>query len=163
MNKLKEVRLRCRKTQQEVADFLSVDRTTVAKWEKERHCPDNATLLKLADFFNVSVDYLLGRDVGQEIVQSVLEKGVQVMPPPRVVEIGKDKTAIDLSNIDENNNTAERAYYFDPETAALAQELKDNPDYRVLLDATKNLKPESIKEITAFIKYQKAKEQGDID
>ena len=52
------------------------------------------------------------------------------------------------------------AYYTDPETAALAQELKDNPEYRALLDATKDLKPESIKEIMAFIKYQKAKEEG---
>lgn len=54
-------------------------------------------------------------------------------------------------------------YYTDPETTALAQELKDNPDYRALLDATKGLKPESVKEIMAFIRYQKAKEQGDID
>jgi len=51
-------------------------------------------------------------------------------------------------------------YYTDPETAALAQELKDNPEYRALLDATKGLKPESVKEIMAFIKYQKAKEEG---
>ena len=52
------------------------------------------------------------------------------------------------------------AYYTDPETARLAQELKDNPEYRALLDATRDLKPESIKEIMAFIKYQKAKEEG---
>ena len=49
------------------------------------------------------------------------------------------------------------------ETAALAQELKDNPEYRALLDATRHLKPESVKEIMQFIKYQKAKEKGDID
>ena len=57
----------------------------------------------------------------------------------------------------------EPAYYFDPETAALAQELKDNPEYRALLDASKGLKPESVKEVMAFIKYQKAKEEGHID
>lgn len=53
-------------------------------------------------------------------------------------------------------------YYTDPETAALAQELKDNPEYRALLDATKHLKPESVKEVMQFIKFQKAKEEGDI-
>ena len=51
-------------------------------------------------------------------------------------------------------------YYTDPETAALAQELKDKPEYRALLDATRNLKPESVKEIMQFIKFQKAKEEG---
>ena len=51
-------------------------------------------------------------------------------------------------------------YYTDVETAMLAQELKENPEYRALLDATKGLKPESVKEIMAFIKYQKAKEEG---
>ena len=54
-------------------------------------------------------------------------------------------------------------YYADVETATLAQELKDNPEYRALLDATRKLKPESVKEVMAFIKYQKAKEEGHID
>ena len=61
------------------------------------------------------------------------------------------------------NDDDEPVYYADPETAALAQELKDNPEYRALLDATKNLKPESVKEIMQFIKFQKAKEEGNVD
>jgi len=51
-------------------------------------------------------------------------------------------------------------YFHDPETAALLQDLKDNPDYRAMLDSARGLKPESVKEIMAFIKYQKAKEEG---
>ena len=54
-------------------------------------------------------------------------------------------------------------YYLDSETALLAQELKDNPQYRVLLDSTKKLKPESIKEVMKFIDYQIAKEKGELD
>ena len=54
-------------------------------------------------------------------------------------------------------------YYLDSETAMLAQELKDNPQYRVLLDSTKKLKPESIKEVMKFIDYQIAKEKGELD
>ena len=61
-----------------------------------------------------------------------------------------------LMGWDDSPNT----YYIDQETAQLAQELKDNPQYRVLFDATKHLKPESIKEIMNFIDYQKAKEGG---
>lgn len=59
-----------------------------------------------------------------------------------------------------NNEEPDATYYTDQETARLAQELKDNPEYRALLDATRDLKPESIKEIMAFIKFQKAKEEG---
>ena len=51
-------------------------------------------------------------------------------------------------------------YFHDPETASLLQDLKDNPDYRAMLDSARGLKPESVKEVMAFIKYQKAKEEG---
>ena len=61
-----------------------------------------------------------------------------------------------------NNEEPEQDYYTDPETAALAQELKDNPGGRVLFDAGKGLKPESVEEVVKFIQYQKAKEEGDI-
>ena len=65
--------------------------------------------------------------------------------------------------LEENGKTNERTYYLDPETAALAQELKDNPGGRVLFDAGKGLKPESVKEVMRFIEFQKAKEAGDVE
>ena len=52
----------------------------------------------------------------------------------------------------------EPSYYTDPETAKLAEEIKNNPGGRVLFDAGKGLKPESVKEVLKFIDYQKAKE-----
>lgn len=54
-------------------------------------------------------------------------------------------------------------YYLDPETARLAQELRDNPQYRALFDSTKKLKPEAIEEVKKFIDYQIAKEKGGFD
>ena len=62
MNKLKEIRLRHKKTQQDVADYLSVHRSTVTKWETGKHDPDKGNLLKLAAYYGVSTDELLGRD-----------------------------------------------------------------------------------------------------
>lgn len=38
-------------------------------------------------------------------------------------------------------------YYLDRVTAELAQEIHDNPEYRILFDATKNLKPEDLKAV----------------
>ena len=49
-------------------------------------------------------------------------------------------------------------YYLDPETARLAQELKDNPGQRILFDASRNLTPEDIKVVMTVIKGLKAKE-----
>jgi transcriptional regulator with XRE-family HTH domain len=52
-------------------------------------------------------------------------------------------------------------YYHDPEVAQMANELKDNPGMRVLFDASRGLKKESIEEVVKFIEFQKAKERGD--
>lgn len=47
--------------QKEVANYLNVTVATVSNYEKGVHTPDLNTLIKLADFFNVSTDYLLHR------------------------------------------------------------------------------------------------------
>ena len=61
------------------------------------------------------------------------------------------------------NNKENQTYYLNPEAAKMAQEIYDNPQYKVLFDATKKLKPESIKEVMKFIDFQKAKEEGDLN
>ena len=55
------------------------------------------------------------------------------------------------------------SYYDDPEVAAIANEMKENPDIRVLFDASRGLSKESIEEVRRFVEYQKAKERGDYD
>ncbi len=47
-------------TQSEVADFLQVKRQTYSAYERGVSVPDANTLCKLATYFNVSSDYLLG-------------------------------------------------------------------------------------------------------
>lgn len=48
-------------TQQNMAEFLGLTRQGYAKYENNQSEPDNETLQKLADYFDVSIDYLLGR------------------------------------------------------------------------------------------------------
>ncbi|MBO6203232.1 MAG: helix-turn-helix transcriptional regulator [Selenomonas sp.] len=48
-------------SQRALADIIGVSQQTVGSWEVGRTSPDNEMLQKLASFFNVSVDYLLGR------------------------------------------------------------------------------------------------------
>lgn len=46
--------------QQDLADDLSVSKSTIAMWETNKRIPDATTLLKIANYFNISVDELLG-------------------------------------------------------------------------------------------------------
>jgi len=48
-------------TQAELARSLNMGQSTIAMYEKNQRRPDPETLERLADFFQVSVDYLLGR------------------------------------------------------------------------------------------------------
>jgi transcriptional regulator with XRE-family HTH domain len=49
------------KTQTELADFLNVKQTTYSKYELGKINVPIEVFVKLADFYGVSVDYLLGR------------------------------------------------------------------------------------------------------
>ncbi|BCJ86507.1 helix-turn-helix domain-containing protein [Effusibacillus dendaii] len=57
--RLKE--LRGKRTQEEVARIFGISRARYSHYENDRVQPDNDLLRKMADFFGVSVDYLLGR------------------------------------------------------------------------------------------------------
>ncbi len=59
--RIKELRKEKGLSQADLANALKVDRTTVVKWETAKHYPDIEMLIPIADFFEVSVDYLLGR------------------------------------------------------------------------------------------------------
>lgn len=50
-------------SQDALAKAMNVSRSTVAMWETDGSIPDIMTVIKLADFFGVTTDYLLGRDV----------------------------------------------------------------------------------------------------
>ncbi len=46
-------------------------------------------------------------------------------------------------------------YYLNPETAQLAQELHDNPELRILMDASKKLSPEDIRFVMDLVNRMK--------
>ncbi|MBE5744813.1 MAG: helix-turn-helix transcriptional regulator [Clostridiales bacterium] len=48
-------------TQRQVADYLQITQPSYIRYENGSSQPSLETLVKLADFFDVSVDYLLGR------------------------------------------------------------------------------------------------------
>lgn len=72
--RLKELRSATNKTQADVASYLGISRASYSHFENDRNEPDNITLSKLADYFNVTTDYLLGREVKQPANNSRNEK-----------------------------------------------------------------------------------------
>lgn len=59
--RLHELREKRGFTQKELSKRLGLARTTYSGYESGKREPDNETLQKLADFYETSVDYLLGR------------------------------------------------------------------------------------------------------
>jgi len=48
-------------TQEQLGDYLNLSRSSVKGYENDGVEPSLSVLVKLADIFNVSLDYLLGR------------------------------------------------------------------------------------------------------
>lgn len=59
--RLKSLRKNKKLTQSDMANMLGITRQGYAKYENDESEPDLATIDKLAEFFNVTTDYLLGR------------------------------------------------------------------------------------------------------
>lgn len=59
---LKALRTKKGVTQQQLANTLRVDKTSISKWENGSNYPNQNIQVMIADYFGVSVDYLLGRD-----------------------------------------------------------------------------------------------------
>lgn len=59
---LKKLRIERDLNQVEFAKIFNVAKGTVSNWENNNRFPDKDMLNKIADYFDVSVDFLLGRD-----------------------------------------------------------------------------------------------------
>ena len=60
--RLKELREEKGLTQNSIATAIDTTQTNIGRWEKGLNEPSYTQIIKLADFFECSVDYLLGRE-----------------------------------------------------------------------------------------------------
>lgn len=121
-NILKSLRKANGLTQDELAKILKISRSTIGMYENGSREPDYETLESIADFFNVDIDYLLGRT---------------------------SKTTI----------IPDTHYYFNDDARDLAQFMFENPEYKVLFDASRKVKREDID----FVKQMIDRMRGDSD
>lgn len=66
MNNLRKLRKEKGLTQIELAKYIGISQNNYSYWENGKVKIDDKSLNKLADYFNVSVDYLLGRIENEE-------------------------------------------------------------------------------------------------
>jgi transcriptional regulator with XRE-family HTH domain len=82
-NRLSKLRKENKKTQQQVADYLKITRPAYTAYEGGNRQPDYDTLQKLADYFNTTTDYLLGR---VEDPSKNIKKPEQIDDPAKLVD-----------------------------------------------------------------------------
>lgn len=62
MIRIRELRKQRKLTAKKLGEIMNVAESTISLYENGKREPDYNTLNKLADYFDVTVDYLLGRD-----------------------------------------------------------------------------------------------------
>ncbi len=60
-NRLKELRKDRGLTQKDLGNILGVGKTTISMYENGNSTPNDEIKLKICDYFNVSLDYLIGK------------------------------------------------------------------------------------------------------
>ena len=60
-------------TQVQLADKLGITKQSVSNWENDNIMPSVEMLVKIADFFNVSTDYLLAREIRESDFPQILD------------------------------------------------------------------------------------------
>jgi transcriptional regulator with XRE-family HTH domain len=73
-NRIAELREKKGWTQEELTTTIGISRAALSHYEKSRRKPDFETLTQLADLFQVSIDYLIGR---KALTQNTIDPTLQ--------------------------------------------------------------------------------------
>ena len=74
MNRFKLARLNSGLQQKAVASELGISVQSISYWESGSRAPSKDNLLRLAEMYGVTTDYLLGNDVEENSVQAKTKK-----------------------------------------------------------------------------------------
>lgn len=72
--RLKKTRSKCNLTQQQVADQLYTSKRSISSYERDEAMPSLETITHLADLYNVTTDFLLGRNKEDEQLLLMISK-----------------------------------------------------------------------------------------
>ncbi|XOQ44263.1 MAG: HTH cro/C1-type domain-containing protein [Clostridium sp.] len=111
---------------------MNLSRSLGAKWKNTGANPSFDVLSKIADYFGVSIDYLLGNTQ-------------------------KEKPAQNVQVRDENNNIV----VLDDETRDLIDSLRSKPEMKMLFSVSKNATKEDIIRAVKIIEALKDQKEGE--
>ena len=98
---LKKYRLKANHlTQQKLADVLGVSRSTVAMWENGKNEPDNIMLARIAEYFHITTDELLGLSSEEQTD----------IPPVSILDKKKQLIATKVGAMDDSQASLVLAY-----------------------------------------------------
>ena len=117
MNRIRELRKELKINQTVLSTYLGITQATLSYWERGDYEPDNASLIRIAEYFDVSVDYLLGvsnikKSPSEESEQSDLDK---------LLESLKEEDTLMFNG---EILTDEAAYYFQQAIEAATEHVK---------------------------------------
>lgn len=100
--RLKQLRIDRKLRQKDIAEYFGTSPQSYAQWEKGLRKPSQDSLEKLAKFFDVSTDYLLGNtdqknasDIDEEALEASLRKSIGYNgQPPTDQEVQNMKAAL---------------------------------------------------------------------
>ncbi len=150
-------------TQQEAADKIGVSRQNVGRWISGDTTPDINTLIKIADAYDVSTDYLLGRtpnkttDIELQAVCEYLglsEKAVDFLHKLQLFAKGKLKSDLYydyLKKRDEANNALLNLYKKYPEMEQMIEKYDKSNNRKELYDEYIKKHPFFEKAFTYFV------------
>ncbi len=100
-------------TQEQLAEALGVTTGAVYKWEAEKSLPEIGMLMEIADFFDMSVDVLLGYEVRKNDKENVLKRINELVRSrnPKRVEQEAEKVLCKYPNNFEVVYTCAKAYH----------------------------------------------------
>ena len=127
-DRLRELRTQRGFSQQDLADRTNQTKQAISQYERGVRRPDMDTLLALCDIFNVSVDYITGKE--DVTIRLVDKNGI------RKLDTGE-------------------CHHLNPETEQIAQFIYDDPDLHALFDAARGNKPDNLKLAAEMLKRMK--------
>lgn len=101
MERLKQLRLEKHLTQSDIAKMLDITVSAYGNYELDQREPNLETLIKLADYFQVSVDYLIGHDNAimkrpySEIAENFIKEFQELFSEERFIKIARTYKKLD--------------------------------------------------------------------
>ncbi|MGC9338713.1 helix-turn-helix domain-containing protein [Listeria ivanovii] len=147
--KLKQLRKNNNKTQEDISKILGISRGAYSHIENGRNEPDMETIVKLANIFGVSTDYLLGRSnnsfidtIAAHIDSNASEEDIKEILA--YIE-EKRKEYVDVREIDITDIAAKK-------NADVAKFVEENPDFKAVAARVMD-DEEAVKAVKTFIEY----------